>query len=119
MLIVNTNFCKSLLQVRDRHVYKHESNDRWIYSCQGPNLGLGWCLTNDSTFASTDVFGKIMHLKKTEMKVECYFKLISILILFFSFNFQNQDQQLMSPGRQGLLNFIMMKAKRLQSLAHK
>ena len=27
-------------------------------------------------------YGKIMHVKKTEMRVECYFKLILILILF-------------------------------------
>ena len=89
--------------------------------CPGPYHGrLGWCIGNDSTMETTGPvsYGKIMHLKKTEMKVECYFKLISILILILSFNFQNQDQQPMSPGRQGLLNIVVI-AIRLQSLAHK
>ena len=117
----NTNFCKSLLQVRGRHVYKHESDDRWIGMCPGQWLGrLGWCIGISSTMETKGpvAYGKIMHLKKTEMKVECYFKLILILNLFFSFNFQNQDQQPVSPGRQGLLN-ILMETIRLQSLAHK
>ena len=43
------NFCKSLKQNFDRHVYKHESRERWLFACEGFE-GLEWCLGNDSTF---------------------------------------------------------------------
>ena len=82
----STKFCKSLLQVRDRHVYKHESADYWIAMCPGPYHGrLGWCLGSRVPMETKSpvYYGKIMHVKKTEMKVECYFKLILILSLFF------------------------------------
>ena len=78
MLIITLAFCKLLLQVRDRHVYKQESGDnRWIAMCPGPYHGrLGWCIGIRSTMETTGPtnYGKIMHLKKTEMKMESYFK---------------------------------------------
>ena len=61
MLIITLTFCKSLLQVRGRHVYRHESKDNWIAMCPGPFHGrLGWCIGNDSTMETRGpvVFGK-------------------------------------------------------------
>ena len=66
----NTNFCKSLLQVRGRHVYKHESDDRWIGMCPGQWLGrLGWCIGVSSTMETKGpvAYGKITQCARMDL----------------------------------------------------
>ena len=68
-----------MIQVNDRNVYKHVSKNALIFMCRGKNQGLGWCLcSNDCSTFKRYSYGKIMHLKKQEMKVEYSFSSFSL-----------------------------------------
>ena len=90
--------------LHDRYVYKHESKNRWLFMCNEDIEGLGWCIGNN---LEEYWYCKIIHLQKTDMKLECN---LIFFVPFFSLDSRSTANEPWMAGELLYYNDRTMKA---------